>query len=106
MRTRLALVALAVGALALTGCSAKQVDTAATGATQVAGTANLWRFCDHGRLIYFSNYGSTRDDEYEFLIYDAPECAASNGTGEPQPQGIPVPPLAPSVQNIPDDGGN
>lgn len=100
MRTRLALVALGVAALALTGCSAKQVDTAATGAQQVPGTANLWRFCDHGRLIYFSNYGSTRDDDYEFLIYDAPECVDT----APGSTAIPVPPLAPSVQNIPDDG--
>jgi hypothetical protein len=95
MRTRLALVALATGALALTGCSAKQVDVVATGAQQVTGASNLWWFCHHGRAIYFSNYGSTTNDEYEFLIWDAPECV------DTLPEG--VTPVAPSVQNIPDD---
>lgn len=64
------LAAMGVGAMALTGCSVKQVDKAVTGATQVPGTGNLWRFCDGTTLIYYSDYGSASNDDYEFVIYD------------------------------------
>lgn len=53
----------------LTGCSVKQVDMAVTGATLVPGTGNLYRFCDGTTLIYFSNWGGTSNDEYEFIVY-------------------------------------
>lgn len=56
--------------LMLTGCSAKQVDIAATGATAVPGAGNLYRFCDGSTLIYFSNWGDTTNDEYEFIVYN------------------------------------
>lgn len=70
---KLLLVAIAAAAV-LTGCSAKQIDIAATGAQQVPGTGNLYRFCDGNTLIYFSNNVEGSADEYEFIVYDG--CSA------------------------------
>jgi hypothetical protein len=76
-------VAIAV----LSGCSVKQIDLQVTGAQQVPGTGNLFRFCDGSTLIYFSNYGSGSPDEYEFIVYGG--CT----TDVPSQEG---------VQNLPD----
>lgn len=85
-------IALAVLAVAvLSGCSVKQVDMAVTGAQLVPGTGNLYRFCDGTTLIYFSNWGSGANDEYEFIVYGGcgPEVPDQSG-----------------VQNLPDEEGN
>jgi hypothetical protein len=62
--------AVVAALIALSGCSAKQIDIAATGAVQVPGAGNLYRFCDGSTLIYFSNYGNGSQDEYEFIVYN------------------------------------
>lgn len=80
------IVAGIVGAMALTGCSAKQVDQSVTGAQLVPGTGNLYRFCDGDTLVYYSDWSGT-DDQYEFIVYGG--CAPS------------VPNQA-GVQNLPD----
>lgn len=87
---RIAILLAALALLALTGCtSVKQVDMQVTGATLVPGTGNLYRFCDGSTLIYFSNWGSAMNDEYEFIVY--------GGCAEQVPdQG--------GVQNLPDEG--
>lgn len=85
------IIGLAIGVLALAGCSVKQVDKQITGAQLVPGTGNLYRFCDGNTLIYFSDWGAG-NDQYEFIVYDgcAPEVPDQSG-----------------VQNLPDDeGGN
>ncbi len=63
-------VAFLAAVLTLSGCSAKQVDIAATKAQQVPGAGNLYRFCDGSTLIYFSNWGDGSNDEYEFIVYN------------------------------------
>lgn len=70
MRKKLLVIAAVLAGLSLSSCSAKQVDLAVTGATQVPGTGNLYRFCDGTTLIYFSNWGGGVNDEYEFIVYD------------------------------------
>lgn len=96
---RLALTSVALlgaGLVALTGCSPKTIDVAATGAQQVPGSGNLFRFCDGPLAIYFSNYGEGMADEYEFIVYDSPFCA----TGDPTtPQETPQ---GPPTENLPD----
>jgi len=88
---------LGVALLALTGCSAKTIDLAATGAQQVPGSGNLYRFCDGPLAIYFSNYGGGAADEYEFIVYDSPFCA----TGDPNtPQEAPND--GPQTESLPD----
>lgn len=92
MKRKMAVLALAIGAIGvLAGCG-KQVDLAASGAQPVPGVNNLYRFCDGPVAIYFSNWDAGQD-EYEFLVYDHPMCV---GTGPEQPR----------VESIPEDGGN
>jgi ABC-type glycerol-3-phosphate transport system substrate-binding protein len=91
-RAAAALVAAALALLILAGCSSKTIDVAATGATQVPGSGNLFRFCDGDTLIYFSNYGAGYADEYEFIVYNSPMC--TTGGAEP------------TVSNLPDSDDN
>lgn len=87
-RTRVATgIAAVLAVAALSGCG-KQIDPAATGATPVPGTTNLYRFCDGSTLVYFSNWDS-QSDEYEFIVYDGCKPPAQ------------VPPQN-GVQNLPD----
>lgn len=51
--------------LALAGC--KEVDKQVANATLVAGTSNLYWFCDQTTLIYFEDV-SSGDDEYVALF--------------------------------------
>lgn len=58
----------AVAALTLFGLTAcgKSVDVEQTGAQNVPGVNNLFRFCDGPTLIYFSKW-SGQSDEYEWF---------------------------------------
>jgi hypothetical protein len=88
-RAAAALVAAALALLILAGCSSKTIDIAATGAQQVPGSGNLFRFCDGSTLIYFSNYGAGYSDDYEFIVYNSPMCDPTAAE--------------PTVSNLPDN---
>lgn len=55
-----------IAGFSLTGCG-KEVDKQVTKATKVAGTYNLYWFCDGSTLIYFED-NSSGDDEYVALF--------------------------------------
>lgn len=85
MKKQLLTIGLAsVFGLGLTGC-AKNVDLQTSGATKVAGTSNLYKFCDGPTAIYFSSW-SGQSDEYEFIVYDG--CSA-NPSAQTRTESIP-----------------
>ena len=63
-----AVVIGAVALLALAGCSSKQVDQEIVGATKVAGTYNLYWFCNDSTLIYYEDWTNGEPDEYVALF--------------------------------------
>jgi hypothetical protein len=80
-KTPKVLAAGAIAALALTGCSYRTVDPATSGATPVAGTGVLHRFCDQSTLIYVSIVPS-EPDNFEAFFYGG--CAKdAAGTWKP-----------------------
>jgi len=61
MRKFTAAVMIGIMAVSLTACG-KEVDLKKVNATKVAGTEDLWWFCDGTTLIYIEKWQG--DDEY------------------------------------------
>jgi hypothetical protein len=75
------------------GCAKRTIDPEATGSVAVPGTeGTLQRFCDGGVAIYWTpNVTAGESDDYEFLVYDHPDCTGDSSTG-------------PRVEDIPEEG--
>jgi hypothetical protein len=107
MRAGLVVVSMAAGVV-LAGCGT-QIDVNVTGAGLVAGTPNLYRFCDGPILIYFSQWDGANDN-YEAFFNGG--CVWANnqwlpGVAAPIPEGFtepsappdPAPAAPPTVQD-------
>jgi len=99
-------VAAATGIL-LAGCGT-QIDTKITNAQLVAGTPNLYYFCNGPILIFFSQWESSNDN-YEAFFNGG--CVWENGqwlpaTGPPTPEQVEQATPGPPPSTLPQDDTN
>lgn len=91
MKRVLQVAVLALAVASLPACAKRQIDPRETGSVPVHGThGTLQRFCDGGVAIYWTPGRGGESDDYEFLVYEHPDCVGATG-------------VRPRIEDIPDE---